>query len=71
MAMSTSDYDRLERAIIDGARLAIVRRKNELVVIPKRLRVRNGRELIDAVHPTTGEPVSIGVDEIEHFDVIR
>lgn len=47
------------------------RRGNEFVVVPSRLRVEGGREAIDSVHPTTGEKISIYVDEISGFEVLR
>ena len=38
--LTHSEYDALERAVIDGTRLAIYRRGTEYVVIPQALRLR-------------------------------
>jgi hypothetical protein len=69
---STRQYDALERAIIDGKRVSISRGgKREVVVLPQRLRVSGGREVIEATHPTTGDKLDIAVDEIERFEVVE
>jgi hypothetical protein len=69
--LTHSEYDALERAVIDGTRLAIYRRGTEYVVIPQALRLRDGRELIESTHPTTGEAISFYLDEIDSLHVIR
>ena len=69
---SPSEYDALERAITDGRRIAVRRRgSGELVVLPRALRLVNGRERIDARHPTTGDRLDLYVDEILGFEVVR
>jgi hypothetical protein len=68
---TTKDYDSLENAITRGQKIALNRRGNEFVVVPSRLRVEGGREAIDSVHPTTGEKITIYVDEISAFEVVR
>jgi hypothetical protein len=69
---STRQYDALERAIIDGKRVSISRAgRREVVVLPQRLRVSGGREVIEATHPTTGDKLDIAVDEIERFEVVE
>ena len=69
---STRQYDALERAIVDGKRVSIQRSgKREVVVLPRRLRVSGGREIIEATHPTTGDKLDIAVDEIERFEVVE
>lgn len=70
-AFTTKDYDSLETAITRGHKVAVNRRGNEFVVVPSRLRVEGGREAIDSVHPTTGEKITIYVDEIASFEVLR
>lgn len=70
-AFTTRDYDSLETAISRGQKIALSRRGNEFVVVPNRLRVEGGREAIDSVHPTTGEKITIYVDEISGFEVLR
>jgi hypothetical protein len=69
---TTKQYDALERAIIDGKRIAVHRSgKREVVVVPRRLRILSGRELIEATHPTTGDRLEIVIDEIERFEVVE
>jgi hypothetical protein len=63
-------YDAIESAIIHGRRLSIYRRGTEYVVIPKRLRVDGSREAVDSIHPTTGEEITLFLDEIERFEVV-
>lgn len=71
MQPTTAQYDLLERAIIDGTRLMIMRRGTEYVVIPERLRVESGREVIIARHPSTGHRLELIVDEIDSLDAVR
>ena len=68
--MSPQEYDRLERAIADGRRIVVSRGGRELVVIPRELRVRGGREEIEARHPTTGDHVIIAIDDVDSFEVV-
>jgi hypothetical protein len=71
MQPTTAQYDLLERAIIDGARLTIMRRGTEYVVIPERLRIESGREVIVARHPSTGHHLELIVDEIDSWEAVR
>ncbi len=71
MQPTTAQYDLLERAIIDGARLMIMRRGTEYVVIPERLRVESGREVIIARHPSTGHRLELIIDEIDTMEAVR
>ncbi|MCA2983127.1 MAG: hypothetical protein ACK6DR_03415 [Gemmatimonas sp.] len=71
MQPTTAQYDLLERAIIDGSRLTIMRRGTEYVVIPERLRVDSGREVIVARHPSTGHRLELIVDEIDSLEAVR
>lgn len=68
--LTPADYDRLERAIIDGRRIVVIRAGREVVVLPLALRVQGGREEIEARHPTTGEPVVIAVEDMDEFEVV-
>ena len=63
-------YDMLEHAIADGQKIAAYRRGTEYVVVPTRLRIVGGREAVDATHPTTGEKMTIYLDELERFEVV-
>jgi hypothetical protein len=64
-------YDALERAVIEGRRIAVFRRGTEYVVIPERLRVSGGREALEARHPTTGDRITLWLDEVDAIEVVR
>lgn len=68
--LSVREYDLLERAVVDAARVAVVRQGSELIVIPERILVRAGKESIIARHPTTGVSMTIPLDEVEHLSVV-
>jgi hypothetical protein len=72
MAQLTHEqYDALERAVIRGNRIAILRRgRPESVIVPLSLRLREGREAIDARHPTTGHAMVVYLDEIDGIEVV-
>jgi hypothetical protein len=40
------------------------------VVIPTRLQLVQGRESISAVHPTTGDSITLFIDEVDSIDVV-
>lgn len=63
-------YDAIEGAITHGRRLSIYRRGTEYVVIPRRLFIEGSREAIDSIHPTTGEQITLYLDELERFEVV-
>lgn len=69
--LTHKQYDKLERAISDGQRIAIRRRGTEFVVVPHRLRLMGGRERIESVHPTTGDQILFYIDELESIEVIE
>src|SRR5262249_26437691 len=61
--LTTKQYDELERAVVKGTRIVVYRRgRREYVVVPLALRLRDGRELIEARNPTTGHDLSIYLD---------
>ncbi len=64
-------YDILERAILGGTRISAFRRGTEYVVVPTRLRVISGREAVEATHPTTGDDITLYLDELDSFEVVR
>ncbi len=71
MAQLTHDqYERLERAVARGERIAVIRRGTEYVVTPLALVQRDGRELIDARNPSTGDVLKLYVDELDSFEVV-
>jgi hypothetical protein len=64
-------YDILELAITSGKRIAAYRRGTEFVVVPTRLRVISGREAVEATHPTTGDQITLYLDEVDSFEVVK
>ena len=69
--LTVAQYDSLENAIRDGKRIVVYRRGTEYVVIPDKLVLRGRREAIEARHPTTGQPLTLWVDEADSIEVIR
>ena len=69
--LNPAQYDALERAIADRRRLAVYRRGNEFMIVVDRLRVDGGREVLEAHHPTTGDKMTLYIDELEGIEVVR
>ena len=69
--LTVAGYDALEDAIRDGIRITVRRRGTDFVVIPMRLQLRGRREAIEARHPTTGQPLTLWVDEADSIEVVR
>lgn len=69
--LTVAQYDALELAIRDGSRIIVRRRGTEYTVIPEALLLRGRREAIEARHPTTGQPLTLWVDEADSFEVVR
>jgi hypothetical protein len=63
-------YDALESAITHGKRISIRRRGTEYVGVPKKLWTEGQREAVSILHPTTGEEITVYLDEIERLDVV-
>ncbi|MEO8192874.1 MAG: hypothetical protein ABI681_03415 [Gemmatimonadales bacterium] len=63
-------YDALESAITHGRRVSIYRRGSEFVGVPKRLWSEGQREAVAVLHPTTGEEITLYLDEIERLEVV-
>lgn len=68
--LTVRQYDALESAITHGRRVAIRRRGTEYVGVPKRLWTEGQREAVSILHPTTGEEITIYLDEIDRLDVV-
>ena len=68
--LTTAQYDALERAIADGRRLSVWRRGTEYLVVVDRLRLNDGREALEAHHPTTGDRLTLFIDELEGIEVV-
>jgi len=68
--LSHDEYDRLERAVSRGERIVVQRRGTEYVLVPLALGQRDGREVISACNPTTGDAMSLFVDEVDAIEVV-
>lgn len=68
--MTSAQYDALERAIADRRRLSVWRRGTEFMIVVDKLRVTGGREALEAHHPTTGDQLTLYVDELEGIEVV-
>ncbi|MEP6622401.1 MAG: hypothetical protein ABJE47_23965 [bacterium] len=69
--LNAAQYDALERAIADGRRLAVWRRGTEFMIVVDRLLVAGGREALETHHPTTGDKLTLYIDELEGIEVVR
>jgi hypothetical protein len=69
--LTVKQYDALERAIVDATRVAILRRGTEYLVIPERLVIQDGTEVIVARHPTTGARLTLRLDEVDRMEVVK
>jgi len=67
---TVKEYDQLERAVRDRRRVSVTRRGTEYILVPLELRVRGGREVIEARNPTTGDDMVIFIDDIDSFMVL-
>jgi len=53
-----------------GRRVIVFRRGTEYIVIPLALLSRDGREVIEARNPTTGDAMTLYVDELESIELV-
>lgn len=70
MQLTTRQYNLLERAVAERMRIAVYRRGSEFVVRAESLGLRAGREAIETVQPTTGDRMTLYLDEIDGFEVV-
>lgn len=68
--LNHKQYDALESAIAHSRRISIRRRGTEYVGIPKKLWSEGQREAVSILHPTTGEEITVYLDEIDRLDVV-
>jgi hypothetical protein len=68
--LTPAQYDALERAVTKRGRIAVIRRGTEFIVVAERLRLDGGRERIESVHPSTGQPLVFFIDEVDSIQVI-
>jgi hypothetical protein len=69
--LTHDQYDALERAVARRQRIVVYRRGTEYVVVPLEIRVRDGRETIEARNPVTGDSMILYLDELDAFEVVR
>jgi len=70
MQLTTRQYNLLERAITERRRISVIRRGSEFVVLPERIQLRAGREAIETVQPSTGDRMTIYLDDIDAFELV-
>lgn len=68
--LNHEQYDRLERAVSRGDRIIVNRRGTEFVLIPLAIVTRAGREVIESRNPTTGDALSLYIDELDSIDPV-
>ena len=69
MKWSPDAVDRLERAIVEGARVQIWRRGTEYMVVPRLIRSRGSDdELVGTTN--TGDELAFPFEEIEDYEVV-
>ena len=68
--LTYEQYSRLENAVMRGLRIIIQRRGTEYIVIPLALSSRGGREVIEARNPTTGDAMTLFIDELDSLEPI-
>lgn len=68
--LSPRDYDQLERAVMERRRIVLVRQGRDIIVIPLRLFMREGREVIEARHPTTGDLITRVIDDLDAVEFV-
>ena len=66
---SPDEMDRLERAIIEGARVQLSRRGTIYMIVPREIRSRGSTELLVGT-TNAGDELSFALDEIERFEVL-
>jgi hypothetical protein len=71
VALTAAQYDALERAIVDRSRVALRINGAELVLIPEKITLKGGRELLVTQNPSSGLPLLIQIDDIERLEVVR
>ena len=71
MSQLTHDqYERLEHAVSHAQRIAVARRGTEYIVIPLAMRSVGGREVIETRNPTTGDSLTLYVDELDSLEAL-
>jgi hypothetical protein len=71
MQFTHRQYEQMERAIRESQRIALFRRGTEYVVVPLALGMVGGHEAVQARNPVTGDDLTIRLDELEAFEIVR
>jgi len=71
LPVTAAQYDALERAIVDRSRVAIRINGAEMVVIPEKIQLKNGREMLLTQNPSSGLPLLVSIDDIDRVEVVR
>jgi hypothetical protein len=69
--VTAAQYDALERAIVDRSRVAIRIHGAEMVVIPEKILLKNGGEMLVTQNPSSGLPLHLRIDDIDRLEVVR
>jgi hypothetical protein len=70
--LTHQQYEALERAVVNGTRVAVYRSSGrEVIVVPMKLGTLGGREFMQTRNPTTGHDMKIFLDEIEGLEVVK
>ena len=62
--------DQLERAALEGRRVALTRRGTEYIVVARRVTTVDRSEAVIGWLPMTGEELTFRLDEIDAFQVV-
>jgi hypothetical protein len=68
--LTHEQYNRLERAVSRSERITVSRKGSEYILVPLGMRVHNGREALDARNPTTGDALTIYLDEVDSLEAL-
>lgn len=69
MNWTPDEMDRLERAIVEGARVQVWRRGTAYVVVPRELRPDGASEILIGTS-YAGDDLRFSLDEVDGFEVI-
>ncbi len=69
--LTHDQYELLERAVLNGQRIMVYRRGTEYLVVPDRIAMHGRRETIEARNPTTGDRLTLFIDEVDAIEVVR
>ena len=68
--LTYAQYNQLEQAVSRGHRVVVFRRGTEYILIPLALLSRDGREVIEARNPTTGDAMTLYLDELDSIELV-